>query len=277
VERRIFAGPTFTVTFYRPAPKHIEVFGVSFEDKILRAAEKNKTRTVLALDLEDADASLLLKRSREVLQSVRGLICGVKINRQLIMELGLNAVRDSIIKLANDFSLPTIMDAKLNDVGHTNGFMARIYFDMGFDAVIASPIAGWENGLDTVFEAANLRRKGVLLLTYMSNPGAETFYSLMANQTDGHGKPVFEILTNLAVEWKAQGVIVGATQPRVISRVRQLAGPNLPIYSPGVGAQGGDSKAALDAGSTYLIVGRSIYNSSDPAKAAMELRRPIES
>ena len=250
---------------------------MSFEDRILRAADKNGTRTVLALDLEDANASRLLKRSREVLHSVQGLICGVKINRQLVMALGLNAVRDSIIKLANDFSLPTIMDAKLNDVGHTNRFMARTYFDMGFDAVIASPIAGWENGLDTVFEAAHSREKGVILLTYMSNPGAEAFYSLTTHQPDGHGKPVFEILTDLAVEWKAQGVIVGATQPQVISRVRQLAGPNLPIYSPGVGAQGGDPKTALDAGSTYLIVGRSIYNSSDPAKAAMEFRHPIPS
>lgn len=250
---------------------------MSFEEKILRAAETNKTRTVLALDLEDANPSRLLERSREVLQSVRGLICGVKINRQLVMALGLSAVRDSIVKLANDFSLPTIMDAKLNDVGHTNGFMARTYFDMGFDAIIASPIVGWENGLDTVFEAANSRKKGVILLTYMSNPGAEAFYSLTANQPDGPGKPVFEILTDLAVEWKAQGVIVGATRPRVISRVRQLAGPKLPIYSPGVGVQGGDPTVALDAGSTYLIVGRSIYNSTDPAKAAMEFRRPLQS
>jgi orotidine-5'-phosphate decarboxylase len=155
--------------------------------------------------------------------------------------------------------------------------MARTYFDMGFDAVIASPIAGWENGLDTVFEAANSRKKGVILLTHMSNPGAEAFYSLMAQQPDGHGKPVFEILTALAVEWKAKGVIVGATQPQVISRVRQLAGPNLPIYSPGVGAQGGDPKAALEAGSTFLVVGRSIYNSSEPAKAAMEFRRLLAS
>ena len=248
---------------------------MSFEDKILRAAETNKTRTVLALDLEDTDGSRLVSRSRDVIRDVAGLICAVKINRQLVMALGLSAVRDSIIKLANDFSLPTIMDAKLNDVGHTNGFMARTYFDMGFDAVIASPIAGWENGLDTVFEAANSRKKGVILLTYMSNPGAEAFYSLMAQQPEGYGKPVFEILTELAVEWKAQGVIVGATQPWVISRVRQLAGPNLSIYSPGIGAQGGDPKAALDAGSTYLIVGRSIYNSSDPATAAREFRRPI--
>ena len=247
---------------------------MSFGDKILRAAETNKTRTVLALDLEDSDGFRLLNRSRNVLRDVAELICAVKINRQLIMALGLSAVRDSIIKLANDLSLPTIMDAKLNDVGHTNGFMARRYFDMGFDAIIASPIAGWENGLDTVFEVANSRKKGVILLTYMSNPGAEAFYSLMANPSDGHGRPVFEILTELAVDWKAQGVIVGATQPQIISRVRQLAGPNLPIYSPGVGAQGGDPMAALEAGSTYLIIGRSIYNSSDPAKAAMEFRHP---
>ncbi len=246
----------------------VEALEVSFEEKILRAAQKNGTRTVLALDLEDSDASRLLERSRGVLQSVGELICGVKINRQLGMALGLTTVADSIVKLANDFSLPTIMDAKLNDVGHTNGFIARTYFDMGFDAIIASPVAGWENGLDTVFEAAQSRGKGVLLLTYMSNPGAETFYSLMAQQPDGHGKPVFEILTDLAVKWKAQGVIVGATQPRVISRVRQLAGPNLPIYSPGVGTQGGDPNAALDAGATYLIVGRSIYNSPEPSEGS---------
>lgn len=248
---------------------------MAFEEEILRAAERNGTRAVLALDLEDADPSRLLKRSRDVLQSVGGLICGVKINRQLVMALGLGAVKDSILSLASDNGLPTIMDAKLNDVGHTNRFMARTYFDMGFDAVIASPVAGWENGLDTVFQAAKPAKKGVLLLTYMSNPGAERFYSLMAEQPDGHGKPVFEILTELAMEWKASGVIVGATQPQVIARVRELAGPKLPIYSPGVGAQGGNPTAAFEAGSTYLIVGRSIYNSPDPAKAAMEIKRSI--
>ena len=37
---------------------------------------------------------------------------------------------------------------------------------------------------------------------------------------------------------------------------------------PGVGAQGGDPHAARKAGTKYLIVGRSIINSSDPAKVA---------
>lgn len=115
--------------------------------------------------------------------------------------------------------------------------------------------------------------KSIILLTYMSNPGAEAFYSLMATQANGTAKPVFEILTNLAVEWKAHGVIVGATKPEIIKRVRTLAGPNLSIYSPGVGAQGGDARKAIAAGCTYLIVGRSIYNAPDHVEAAKSIRQ----
>ena len=132
---------------------------MSFKEKIVAAAVRNQTRTVLALDLEDPDPSRLLEKSMEVLRSAKDLICAVKINRQLILTLGVRTVADSILKLASDFSLPSIMDAKVNDVGHTNGFIARTYYDAGFDAIIASPVAGWENGLDSVFEAAATRRK----------------------------------------------------------------------------------------------------------------------
>jgi len=245
---------------------------VYFQQKILAASERNRTRIVLALDVEDQDPARLLQRSREVIESVKDQICAIKINRQLILALGVHTISDQILKLANDLSLPTIMDAKLNDVGHTNEFMARTYFDSGFDAIIASPIVGWENGLDTVFELARRRDRGVLLLTYMSNPGAEAFYSLMTRGSGKDAKPVFELLTGLGLEWKADGLIVGATKPEIINRVRQLAGPRLPIFSPGVGAQGGDAAKAIEAGATYLIVGRVIYASPDPRNAAMALR-----
>jgi orotidine-5'-phosphate decarboxylase len=245
---------------------------VPFEEKILTAASRNQSRTVLALDIEDRDSSALLRKSMDMVRDVKELICGIKINRQLILGLGLHTVADSILKLANDYNLPTIMDAKLNDVGHTNEFMARTYFDAGFDAIIASPVAGWKDGLDKVFEAAESRMKSVLALVYMSNPGAEVFYSLMAKQRDGPEKPVFEILTEQALKWKAHGLIVGATRPEIISRVRTLVGPRLPIFSPGVGAQGGTAEAAIDAGATYLIVGRAIYAAPDPKAAALQLR-----
>ncbi len=245
---------------------------MSFDERIRKAAELNKSRIVLALDLEGGDVQQLAAKSKELLKKISKYVCAVKINRQLTMSLGMHGGVESIITLAHDLSLPTIMDAKLNDVGHTNEFIARSYFDMGFDAIIASPVAGWENGLDIVFAQANFRGRAVILLVYMSNPGADAFYSLVGAHGREAPRPVFELLAEKAVQWKAHGVIVGATRPEIISRVRQLIGPQLPIYSPGVGAQGGSAKDALAAGSTYLIVGRAIYDAPEPVKAAIGVR-----
>ena len=245
---------------------------MSFEASVRKASEQNNSRIVLALDLESPAVSQLASKSEEVLRKASHYICAVKINRQLVLALGLRNGVDRLVKVAHDLSLPAIMDAKLNDVGHTNEFMMRSFLEAGFDAVIASPVAGWENGLDSVFKLANASGKAVILLIYMSNPGAEEFYSLMVRQSDGGTRPMFELLVEKAIEWKAHGAIVGATKPQVITRVRELVGPSLRIYCPGVGVQGGDARKALDAGADYLIVGRSIYDSTDPAKAARGYR-----
>jgi len=245
---------------------------VSFDARIQNASEQNNSRTVLALDLEDPDPGRLAAKSEEILRKASPYICAVKINRQLVLALGIRHGVDQLVGVAHDLSLPTIMDAKLNDVGHTNEFMMRAYMETGFDAIIASPIAGWENGLDSVFKLAKADGKAVILLVYMSNPGAVEFYSQMIAERGGGMKPMYELLAEKAVEWKAHGTIVGATKPQIIERVRKLVGPNLRIYSPGVGAQGGDARMAFDAGADYVIVGRSIYNSADPARTAKEYR-----
>ncbi len=46
------------------------------------------------------------------------------------------------------------------------------------------------------------------------------------------------------------------------------------IVTPGIGTQGGDAKTALDAGSDFLIIGRTILGSPSPdveAKKFQEL------
>ena len=245
---------------------------MSFEERIRKASQTNKSRIVLALDLEDPNPERLAAKSKEILRKASPFICAVKINRQLVLSLGLRNGVDSIVELAHGLALPTIMDAKLNDVGHTNEFMMRTYADTGFDAIIASPVVGWEDGLEPVFRVATSRGKSVILLVYMSNPGAEMFYSLMATEGQETPKPVYERLTKLAVAWKAHGVIVGATKPQVIKHVREWVGDGLRIYSPGIGAQGGDAGVAVRAGADYLIVGRAVYQATDPAKAAQQLR-----
>jgi orotidine-5'-phosphate decarboxylase len=65
--------------------------------------------------------------------------------------------------------------------------------------------------------------------------------------------------------------VVGATYPEKINEVKRILGEKVPIYSPGVGAQGGAAETAVKAGASYLIVGREITMAGDPAKAASQL------
>ena len=240
-----------------------------FPNLIRISSERAQSKIVLALDLENKDPQTLVQKCEEILEDVCTYICAVKINRQLVLALGLRTVSE-IVRKAHERSLPVIMDAKLNDVGHTNSFMMESYIHAGFDAVIASPITGWRGGMDSVFELARRNDKGIILLVYMSNPGAEQFYSMMTGTGDEQ-KPIFEVFTQMAIEWGADGLVVGSTHPEIIRRVRTLLGPSMGIYSPGVGTQGGDAKKALEFGSTYLIVGRTIYASTSPRDTAREL------
>lgn len=245
---------------------------MSFEEMIGKASRTNKSRIVLALDLENPDPNALLQRSLQILENVSTAICAVKVNRQLVLSLGLHHGVSRIVKMAHELALPTIMDAKINDVGHTNEFIMRSYIDAGFDGVIASPVVGWEGGMDSVFRLAKSKGRAVILLVYMSNPGAENFYSLKTTPAIGNPRPVFELFAEMAAEWEANGVIVGATKPEIIARVRKLVGQEMAIFSPGVGAQGGDPRRAMAAGSDYLIVGRSIYADPNPSAAAKRFR-----
>ena len=171
--------------------------------------------------------------------------------------------------------IPVIMDAKINDIGHTNEFIASQYFSAGFDAIIANPFAGFKDGLEPVFRIAKAQQKGVLLLVHMSHSGASEGYGQTVLDEKGEKKVQFEVFAQRAVQWGADGAIVGATFPETITRVRSILGDGIPIFSPGVGVQGGSLSRALAAGAKYAIVGRSIYESDDPAKSTENLRRSV--
>lgn len=176
-----------------------------------------------------------------------------------------------ILNLAHKSDLLAIMDCKINDIGNTNRIIAEHYFAAGFDALIANPFVGWDEGLQPVFEVAVQRKKGVILLCYMSHKAAWEGYGQTIQQYQKHVAQ-YLAFAKKAQEWNADGVVVGATYPKRIAEVRQLLTDKVPIYSPGVGVQGGDVKAAVEAGAQYLIVGRTILNSPNPAATARQIR-----
>ena len=246
---------------------------MSFRLKIDRSAKKANSKIVLALDLPSDQPHSLLSRSTQILEATHPYLCAVKINRQLVLPLGLFNGVQKILSLAQDLELPTIMDCKINDVGHTNKIIAEYYYKAGFDAVTANPFVGWEQGLQPVFEVAKQMRRGVILLVYMSHKAAEEGYGqTIQNSKTGRLSPQYVAFAEKALSWNADGVIVGATYPKKIKEVYKILGENVPIYSPGVGVQGGDVEATIKAGARYLIIGRTITLSENPAKTAKRIR-----
>jgi orotidine-5'-phosphate decarboxylase len=249
---------------------------LGFRRFIEDAAARNKSPIVLALDLTRREREELFKDSLKLIQSVSRFLCAVKINRQLVLPLGLHDRVKGLVDEIHQNDIPAIMDTKINDIGHTNEFIASEYFSAGFDAVTANPFVGYKDGLEPVFRLAKMKEKGVLLLVHMSHKGASEGYGqTVIDEKTGARRAQFEVFAERALQWGADGAIVGATFPETIVRVGKILGDRVPIFSPGVGVQGGSLKEAFAAGAKYAIVGRSIYESQDPARSANDLRRSI--
>ncbi len=210
-----------------------------------------------------------MRRAAKVLTQTSDHLCALKLNRQMVLILGLREVGRGLIGQAHRLGLPVIMDAKLNDIGYTNEAVANLYYSAGFDAVIASPFVGWEDGLEPLLRTARKQRRGVLMLCYMSHTGASATYgATVKDPNDGRPKKFYRLFAEKSLEWKPDGLVVGATSPSIIKEVSRIVHGRIPIFSPGVGIQGGTPREARRAGADYLIVGRSIYQAADPAAAA---------
>jgi orotidine-5'-phosphate decarboxylase len=182
-------------------------------------------------------------------------------------------------------SVPIILDAKRGDIGSTAEQYALEAFERyGADAVTLSPFMGW----DSVAPYLKYEGKGAFLLCRTSNPGGDDLQNQRLASVDGQPL-LYEHVARLAQgPWNLNGqlgLVVGATYPKEIERVRELA-PTLPLLIPGVGAQGGDAAATVKAGlrshagqTTGAIIvnsSRAILYASAGADFAQAARRVAE-
>lgn len=152
--------------------------------------------------------------------------------------------------------IPVILDAKRGDIGSTAEHYAKEAFErFAADAITVNPYMG----RDSVEPYLAYPEKGVILLCRTSNPGGSDLQFL-----DVGGEKLYERVARLvAQDWNRTGqcaLVVGATFPAEIARVREITG-DLPLLVPGIGAQGGDIEATVQAGRTANGTGLMINSS----------------
>ncbi len=238
----------------------------TFTEKLREAQGRNRSWLCIGLDpvMERlpktvlASDNPLLAFGRAIVEATADLVCAYKPNLGFWLAegpVGLRALQDLIASIPNH--VPVILDGKFGDVGHTAAAYARAAFEtLGVDAVTANPYLG----LDALRPFLAEEEHGVFLLARTSNPSAP---DLQDRPVGSH--PLYEEVARLAVGWDAAqpgicGLVVGATYPEELARLRELA-PDLPFLIPGVGAQGGSLEAAVAHGPTAGGLGPLINSS----------------
>jgi len=148
-----------------------------------------------------------------------------------------------IVEAIHEGGCLALMDAKLSDIGSTNGAGLHWIGEMGFDAVTFSPFPGFEDGSDAVYRWAREGDKGIFALCRMSNPGAHDYQSLIVE-----GDPLYLRIARDAYRRGCNGFVVGCTAPSELGEVRGIIGEDRLILAPGLGPQGGDPAEALRLG-----------------------------
>jgi len=236
-----------------------------FSDRIQKSSKVSPI--ILANDYEPKTPNIESKTIRNI-KLLHNYLCGVKINFHLLLRLDKKQI-SKINKTVHDFGLQSIADIKLNDIGNTNLITTQNLWNMGFDAVIVNPIMG-KQSLKNLVDVSHKQNKGVISLCHMSAPEAKLSYELKIKSMS-KDKQLYQLFLDWAISSRVDGIIVGATYPKIISHCKNTAKNKLSIFSPGVGTQGGSASKAKKLGSDFLIVGRTILNSKTPLETTKKL------
>jgi orotidine-5'-phosphate decarboxylase len=201
---------------------------------------------------------------KHIVDATADLACAFKPQIAYFAALGaedqLQAIIDYIHRLYPH--VPVVLDAKRGDIGATAQQYAREAFErFKADALTVNPYMGFDS-IEPYLEYAD---KGIFVLCRTSNAGGTDLQGLtVPSDSDPRGQCLFEHVARLcAGPWNKNGqlgLVVGATFPSELSKVRQLVG-DMPLLIPGIGAQGGDIVATVEHGQSSKGQGMLINSS----------------
>jgi orotidine-5'-phosphate decarboxylase len=230
---------------------------MTFIDQLRHAERTNGSLLCVGLDpepskLPDAlrgDASKMYDFCAAIVDATADLVIAFKPQIAYFAAQGAEAQLERLMEHMRRTApgVPIILDAKRGDIGSTAEQYAKEAFErFGADCVTLSPFMGF----DSVQPYLKYHGKGAFLLCRTSNPGGDDLQPQRLSELPGQPLLYEHIASLVQGPWNLNGqlgLVVGATYPAEIERVRAVA-PTVPLLIPGVGAQGGDAVATVRAG-----------------------------
>ena len=229
---------------------------MNFRDQLAAAQASNGSMLCVGLDPEPArfpgawqgDATRIHDFCAAIAAATHDLVIAFK---PQIAYFAAHRAEDQLERLMQTLRriaphVPVILDAKRGDIGATaEQYAAEAFERYQADALTLSPFMGY----DSIEPYLRYPGKGLFLLCRTSNPGGAD----LQGQRLADGSLLYEHVARLAAgAWNHDGqdsrlgLVVGATYPAELARVREIA-PHAPLLIPGIGAQGGEIEATVRA------------------------------
>jgi orotidine-5'-phosphate decarboxylase len=241
----------------------------AFSQRMTEVSSIKGSRIILALDLTHRTN---LRSALKTISLLERYICAIKVNFHLILPLSCYELSE-VNRLVHSYGMQSVADIKLNDIPSTNKIAISHLSRMGFDAVTVNPFIGTVGLRDVVVQAHRLNG-GIIALVYMSHVGAPLGFGINFIDSNRQVTSLYQKFFQDAIASGVDGVVIGANRLEILREISHKKS-GIPIYSPGLGKQGGSIKHAAKSGADYFMIGRSIIGSKDPVKTAKRLRHQL--
>ncbi len=243
---------------------------MTFTQKLFAAWAKNNSLLCVGLDPDikrfpahlQGQPDAIFSFCKEIIDATADIACAFKPQIAYFAALRAEDQLEAICQYLrqNHPDIPLILDAKRGDIGATAEQYAReAYERYEADAVTLNPYMGF----DTIAPFLEWKERGAILLCRTSNPGGSDLQFLNVG-TPSNPLPLYQYVARMVAEkWNTNGqcaLVVGATFPQELAQVRDII-RDMPLLVPGIGAQGGDIEATVQAGQTADGTGMMINSS----------------
>ena len=229
----------------------------------------NKCPIIVALDVPSADAALKL------VQQLAPVSGGFKIGSELFTIAGLD-----IVKEIRATGAAVFLDLKFHDIPNTVAKAVASATRLGVEMLTIHTSGGLEmmraaeESAQATAKQTGLNTPLVLGVTVLTSSNSKTLMETGCGENVG---AQVERLANLAARAGLRGLVCS---PLEIADLRRILPAHIQLVTPGIrtGAEKTDDqkrtltpRAAMDAGASWLVIGRPIYAAENPRAAAEKI------